>query len=106
MKTVAFALVGAFTILMTTGAVACDKQTKDGVEVSQGTSVQADATKGKAPSSFDAPPKPGVKAFCPVMKAEFVVKKDSARSEYKGKHYVFCCPGCKPQFDANPAKFI
>ncbi len=104
MKAIAFA--GVFTVLVATGAAACDNQAKASASEVQATTVQADSTKGKAPSSFDAPPKPGVKAFCPVMKAEFVVKKDSARSEHKGKHYVFCCPGCKPQFDANPAKFI
>lgn len=26
-------------------------------------------------------------------------------SIYKGKKYMFCCQGCKPQFDKDPAKF-
>lgn len=55
---------------------------------------------------FDKPPPVGTKAICPVMGTEFSVKKDSKRSEYKGKHYVFCCAGCKPMFDANPEKYI
>jgi Cu+-exporting ATPase len=31
--------------------------------------------------------------------------KASARSEYQGKTYYFCSPGCKAKFDANPAQF-
>ncbi|MBI2832429.1 MAG: YHS domain-containing protein [Chloroflexi bacterium] len=29
-----------------------------------------------------------------------------AKSEYKGKTYYFCAPGCKKTFDANPAKYV
>ncbi|MBC8103781.1 MAG: YHS domain-containing protein [Cytophagales bacterium] len=27
-------------------------------------------------------------------------------SVYKGKKYLFCCGGCKPQFDKNPEKYV
>jgi len=27
-------------------------------------------------------------------------------SEYKGKKYYFCAPGCKKAFDENPEKYI
>ncbi len=27
-------------------------------------------------------------------------------SEYKGKTYYFCSPGCKRAFDANPEKYL
>jgi YHS domain-containing protein len=27
-------------------------------------------------------------------------------SEYKGKTYYFCAPGCKKAFDADPEKYI
>ncbi|MDD1709537.1 MAG: YHS domain-containing protein [Methanoregulaceae archaeon] len=27
------------------------------------------------------------------------------RSEYKGKNYYFCAPGCKKKFDSAPAKY-
>jgi YHS domain-containing protein len=27
-------------------------------------------------------------------------------SEYKGKKYYFCAPGCKKLFDENPEKYI
>jgi YHS domain-containing protein len=26
-------------------------------------------------------------------------------SEYKGKKYYFCAPGCKKKFDADPVKY-
>ncbi|MBN2526181.1 MAG: YHS domain-containing protein [Deltaproteobacteria bacterium] len=40
------------------------------------------------------------------MKNEFAVSDSTQFSEYKGKFYVFCCPGCKPQFDADPEKYL
>ena len=33
-------------------------------------------------------------------------KKATAKSDYKGKTYYFCAPGCKRAFDANPEKYI
>ncbi len=60
----------------------------------------------KPPKVFDQPPPVGTKATCPVMGGEFEVKADTARSEHKGKHVVFCCPACKPKFDADPEKFL
>jgi YHS domain-containing protein len=26
-------------------------------------------------------------------------------SDYKGKKYYFCAPGCKKKFDSDPAKY-
>jgi YHS domain-containing protein len=76
-------------------------------------SVAADTpTAGKdrpgaeAAMAFDRPPAPGTRARCPVSKEVFTVSDKTARSEYKGKHYVFCCPDCKPQFDENPAAYV
>jgi YHS domain-containing protein len=33
-------------------------------------------------------------------------KTAAAKSEYKGKTYYFCSPGCKKEFDLNPEKYI
>ena len=61
----------------------------------------------EAPSAgFTSPPPIGAKARCPVMGNDFAVEEASARSEYKGRHYAFCCPGCKPKFDAAPEKYL
>ena len=67
-----------------------------------------------AVSSFAATPshkaKPAAKAavlICPVTGTKIASIKDAAgHSTYKGKTYYFCCPGCKPQFDKDPAKFL
>lgn len=59
-----------------------------------------------AKNGFDKKPAIGTKAKCPVMGNAFTVSKDTTFSEYKGKYYAFCCPGCKPQFDKNPEKYL
>jgi YHS domain-containing protein len=55
--------------------------------------------------AFDAPPAVGTVAKCPVSGEAFTVAADSARSEFEGKHFAFCCSDCKAPFDADPAKF-
>lgn len=30
----------------------------------------------------------------------------AAKTEYKGKTYYFCAPGCKAAFDKDPEKYI
>jgi Cu+-exporting ATPase len=29
----------------------------------------------------------------------------AATSEYRGQTYYFCAPGCKKEFDADPARY-
>ena len=60
----------------------------------------------KAPAVFSAPQPVGTAARCPVTGEPLTVQADTARSEYQGKYVYFCCPGCKPQFDADPEKFL
>ena len=59
-----------------------------------------------APVSFDSPPPVGTRARCPVSGEVFTVQDATPRSVHDGRHYVFCCPGCKPKFDAAPQQFI
>jgi len=48
-----------------------------------------------------------VSAVCPVMGTKIPdVRKSAGKSTYKGKTYYFCCGGCKPEFDKNPAKYV
>jgi YHS domain-containing protein len=35
-----------------------------------------------------------------------VDEKTAPKSEYKGKTYYFCAPGCKREFDKNPEKYV
>ena len=41
-----------------------------------------------------------------VCNMEVEPKTAAAKSEYKGKTYYFCAPGCKVAFDKDPEKFI
>ena len=44
--------------------------------------------------------------ICPVTGDKIAsVKAAVGHSAFKGKTYYFCCAGCKPRFDKNPAKF-
>ena len=45
-------------------------------------------------------------AKCPVTGMEHKVTSEGSTSKYKGKTYSFCCPACKPKFDANPEKYL
>ena len=41
-----------------------------------------------------------------VCKMEVDPATAAATSEYKGKHYYFCAPGCKRAFDADPERYL
>lgn len=44
---------------------------------------------------------------CPVTGDKIAsAAKAAGHSTFKGKTYYFCCPGCKPRFDKEPAKFV
>ncbi|WP_077487756.1 YHS domain-containing protein [Sinomonas mesophila] len=46
---------------------------------------------------------------CPVMVGTTVVKAVAESAglfrDHEGKRYWFCCAGCGPAFDADPAKY-
>ncbi|MFG3341037.1 YHS domain-containing protein [Glycomyces sp. NPDC048151] len=48
-------------------------------------------------------------AECPVMRGATVIKADAEAAglfrDYEGQRYWFCCAGCGPAFDADPAKY-
>jgi YHS domain-containing protein len=45
-------------------------------------------------------------AVDPVCKMEVDEKSCKWTSEYQGRTYYFCAPGCKKQFDKDPAKYL
>jgi YHS domain-containing protein len=45
-------------------------------------------------------------AIDPVCKMEVDESSPAATSEYKGKTYYFCAPGCKAAFDKDPEKYL
>jgi len=82
-----------------------------GAHEGHGQQARGDAQKGHGDAKavengFDKKPAVGTKAKCPVMGKAFTVTKDTTYSVYKGKYYAFCCPGCKPQFDKDPEKYL
>jgi YHS domain-containing protein len=44
-------------------------------------------------------------AIDPICKMNVDEKTAKLKSEYKGKMYYFCAPGCKKAFDENPANY-
>ena len=42
----------------------------------------------------------------PVCKMTIDEKTAAGKSEYKGKTYYFCAPGCKTKFDQNPGAYV
>lgn len=50
---------------------------------------------------------PKICLVCPVTGEKVASIKDAAgHSTYKGVTYYFCCSGCKPMFDKDPAKYV
>ncbi len=45
-------------------------------------------------------------AIDPVCGMEVDEKTATWKSEYKGKTYYFCAPGCKASFDKDPEKYL
>ena len=91
MKKMTFILVAVFVLAFAVTAFAGEKAKAD----------------PNVPTAFDTAQPVGAKATCPVMGGgEFTVTENSLRSEHNGKHVVFCCPGCKPKFEANPEQYL
>jgi YHS domain-containing protein len=44
-------------------------------------------------------------AIDPICKMTVDEKTAKWKSEYKGKTYYFCAPGCKRKFDSDPGKY-
>lgn len=45
-------------------------------------------------------------AIDPVCKMVVDEKTAKLKSEYKGKTYYFCAPGCKKAFEEDPSKYL
>ena len=42
----------------------------------------------------------------PVCRMQIDETTAAGKSDYKGKTYYFCAPGCKRKFDAEPEKYL
>lgn len=45
-------------------------------------------------------------AIDPICKMTVDEATAKFKSEFKGKTYYFCAPGCKAAFDADPEKYL
>jgi len=45
-------------------------------------------------------------AIDPICKMEVDEETAQFKSDYRGKTYYFCAPGCKRAFDENPEKYV
>lgn len=95
-------LLMALTLLLCCALMGCGSaQTKASTEPAA--APAASAAPAAVPATAPAPAAGEVR--CPVSGEGFVPSATSPTSEYNGKTYTFCCPGCKKKFDADPAKF-
>jgi YHS domain-containing protein len=113
-------IITAIFTLGITGLAGCSKSPEDAIAATveheqmipqksmdnHDVSAKSEESASGITNGFPQKPAVGTKAVCPVMKNEFSVTANTLISEYKGKFYAFCCPGCKPQFDQDPEKYI
>jgi len=45
-------------------------------------------------------------AIDPVCKMEVDEKTAKFKTDYKGKTYYFCAPGCKKAFETDPEEYL
>jgi YHS domain-containing protein len=102
----ALALTTFALVVSARPALACPCNDKKSNESKAGEAPKSAPAQDAAPKYFDKKQPDGTKATCPVMGDVFTITKDSTFSEYKGKVVYFCCPGCKPKFDKDPAKYL
>ncbi len=69
-----------------------------------GEDTKKDTTEGKI--GFDQEQPVGTKAQDPVSGQVCFVSKNTPRAQVEGKHYYFCCPGCKEVFEIEPESFL
>ena len=107
-STISFCLA-AFGLLQSGTATAAEhghQMNGDHHAMSEGHHGHDKAAASDVKNGFATKPAVGTKAVCPVTGEAFTVSKETQFSHYKGKYYAFCCPGCKPQFDKDPEKYL
>ncbi len=70
-----------------------------------GSETNTNTTLNKKSTAKDQGKEVSKMAKDPICGMTIDEKKAAGKSEYNGKTYYFCAPGCKKAFDANPAKY-
>jgi YHS domain-containing protein len=84
--------------------VACGGSSAQSTEPQHGEHAEA----ATPPSGTVVPPGDahvGDTSTCPVSGERFVITDQSPHTDYEGKTYYFCCPGCIERFSASPAQY-
>lgn len=81
----------------------CTDKTPDSAQTGGGSCCSSKSTTpAQAPANDDL-------TTCPVMAGSVVVKSVAEAQglfrDHDGNRYWFCCAGCGPAFDADPAKY-
>ena len=71
-----------------------------------GGTVAAAGVFAKAEDPAKAAPAAVQEVRCPVTGDVVKNPATALKSEYRGRTYYFCCPACKPKFDADPEKYV
>ena len=61
---------------------------------------------GDANSATSTPPKPDKLTTCPVSGEKLGEMGKPYIFVYQGQEIKLCCPGCKKDFDKEPAKYV
>jgi len=65
----------------------------------------AETTAAEPPENIGNAKNAEGKYVCPVTGDPVTDFSPENAAEYEGKAYFFCCPGCKPKFEKDPAKY-
>ncbi|MDR3708883.1 MAG: YHS domain-containing protein [Capsulimonadaceae bacterium] len=102
------ALIAAFVFAGTCAIASADTTSATSAVKAKPAAVKTTVKAKAAVTKHTAKAKAAVvaKVTCPVTGETVTNPKTAPFSTYKGKKYYFCCPMCKPKFDAEPSKYV
>ena len=68
--------------------------------------TDSEKTGPEAQKGFEKEQPVGTAAQDPVSGQICHVNKNTPKAQVEGKHYYFCCPGCKDVFQISPESFL
>jgi len=110
-RTAAVVVLLGLAVLVVLAAAGCPKSGEGKVETPPTPPTTAQTTPSAETAATQPPGNIGNaknaegKYICPVLGDPVTDFSKENSSEYEGKAYFYCCPGCKEKFDADPAKY-
>ena len=105
-KTKQFKMACLLTGLLIVGLIApngCKKSEPGPSEMSAETMQEMQGHEQMAMKAESAITSALEQTTCPIMGGAI---DKTFFTEYQGKKVYFCCPGCKPEFEKNPEKYL